>query len=179
MASVDRLSREQITHAFEALARELGDTQGPIELILVGGAALVLLYGARESTKDVDAVVRSLEDQQAVVHAARVVATQLGLPEDWLNDGAKGYLHGLAVGQTVFESAKLIVRAAAPAQLLAMKLSAWRDDVDVADAALLLAKLQGARDQIWAQVEPHLVPGRELKARYAFDDLWDASHGLS
>lgn len=26
-------------------------------------------------------------------------------------------------------------------------------------------------------IDRHLVPGRELKARYAFEDLWEALHG--
>jgi hypothetical protein len=60
-----------------------------------------------------------------------------------------------------------------------MKLSAWRDDVDVEDARLLLRALAGSREEIWQQAEPHLVPGRELKSRYAFEDLWEAEHGSS
>ena len=45
------------------------------------------------------------------------------------------------------------------------------------DARLLLSKIAGDRASVWQQVEPHLVPGRELKARYAFDDLWEADRG--
>jgi hypothetical protein len=62
-------------------------------------------------------------------------------------------------------------------ELLAMKLSAWRDDLDVADARLLLSRISGDRASVWGQVEPHLVPGRELKAQYAFEDLWEADRG--
>lgn len=32
----------------------------------------------------------------------------------------------------------------------------------------------GSRDQIWERLEPMLLPGRELKAQYAFDDLWES-----
>lgn len=66
-----------------------------------------------------------------------------------------------------------------PHQLLAMKLSAWRDDVDVEDARLLLSKLPPDREEVWRLVESHLVPGRETKAYYAFCDLWEAEHGSS
>lgn len=58
-----------------------------------------------------------------------------------------------------------------------MKLSAWRDDIDIADASRLLAEMTGRRADIWQEVEPHLVPGDELKAQYAFADLWEAQHG--
>jgi hypothetical protein len=30
---------------------------------------------------------------------------------------------------------------------------------------------------MWAAIARYLQPGRELKARYAFDDLWQESHG--
>ena len=58
-----------------------------------------------------------------------------------------------------------------------MKLSAWRDDVDISDARLLLPEVQGTREEVWSTVEPFLVPGRELKARFAFEDLWESVHG--
>ena len=60
-----------------------------------------------------------------------------------------------------------------------MKLSAWRDDVDIEDARRLLRELAGQREQIWAALEPYLVPGEELKAHYAFLDLWEADHGTN
>jgi Nucleotidyltransferase of unknown function (DUF6036) len=50
------LSQSMIRDALEALARELeamGSTQQE-EIVLAGGAALVLLYNARDSTRDVD-----------------------------------------------------------------------------------------------------------------------------
>ncbi len=77
----------------------------------------------------------------------------------------------------MFERDALSVRALAPEQLLAMKLCAWRDSVDFDDARLLLSKLAGARTEVWAQVEPFLVPGRETTACYAFEDLWENRHG--
>jgi hypothetical protein len=105
------------------------------------------------------------------------VAADLELPEDWLNDGAKGYLKGLLPGEVLLDRPVLLVRALGPQQLLAMKLSAWRDDVDIGDARLLLSKVKGQREEVWAAIEPFLVPGREIKARYAFEDLWESIHG--
>jgi len=60
-----------------------------------------------------------------------------------------------------------------------MKLSAWRDDVDIEDARRLLQALQGDQEQIWAAVEPYLFPGTELKAQYAFLDLWETTYGAN
>jgi Nucleotidyltransferase of unknown function (DUF6036) len=171
---VERLRRDDIVRALELLALELSASAKPVELVVVGGAALVLLYGARETTKDIDGFLIDPVDVLAVRAAARRIAATLALPEDWLNDGAKGYVQGLALGEVLFTTPSLVVRTLAPQQLLAMKLSAWRDDVDIEDARLLLSKLLGDRDAVWELVAPHLVPGRELKSHYAFLDLWEA-----
>lgn len=50
------LSKNALTEALADLSAELGSADGIHELIIAGGAAIVLLYGARESTKDIDAV---------------------------------------------------------------------------------------------------------------------------
>ena len=57
-----------------------------------------------------------------------------------------------------------------------MKLSAWRDDIDITDAALLLRLLRENRNRetIWSMVVPYIVPGRELKAQFAIEDLWES-----
>ncbi|MGH9389597.1 MAG: DUF6036 family nucleotidyltransferase [Vicinamibacteria bacterium] len=169
------LTRKDILRAVELLSAELPPAAAPHELVIMGGAAMVLCFQARDSTRDVDAVA----SDRVMRDAAGRVGAQLGLPEDWLNDGAKGWVHGLAPGPVVFESPALRVRSLGVPQLLAMKLSAWRDDLDIADARLLLTKLSGEKEDIWALIQAHLVPGRELKARYAFEDLWEALHGAS
>lgn len=171
------LTRDVILRALSLLAERLPRGEPPVDLILVGGAAMVLLFGTRESTKDVDAFSMDPEAARSVAKAAAHVAATLGLPDDWLSDGAKGYAHGLTLGPVLLDTPTLRVRTTSAAQLLAMKLSAWRDDLDVEDARRLLKECRGRRDDIWQEVEPHVVPGRELKARYAFDDLWESEYG--
>ncbi|MEP7120663.1 MAG: DUF6036 family nucleotidyltransferase [Byssovorax sp.] len=173
------LSRDDIRRALLALACELEEAAIRCEIVVVGGAALVLLYGAREATKDVDVLISSAADPALIRSAVQRVGRALDLPDDWMNDAAKGYVHGLSLGDVLLDEPALLVRAPAPHQILAMKLSAWRDDVDIEDARLLLTKLSNDRDEVWRQVEQHLVPGRELKAYYAFCDLWEAEHGPS
>ncbi len=150
-----------------------------VELVAVGGAAMILAYSARLSTKDVDAVILSPRETRLVREISQVIADEKGWPDDWLNDGAKGYLHGISDGPLVFSSPGIHVRIPAPAQLLAMKLSAWRDQVDIADARLLLKQIasSGDRDKTWLEIEPYLIPGSQLKAQYAFLDLWESIYG--
>ncbi len=76
----------------------------------------------------------------------------------------------------MFDHKALTVRALAPEQLLAMKLCAWRDVIDFEDARLLLTKLMGDRAEVWAKVEPFLLPSRETTACNAFEDIWESRH---
>lgn len=171
------LTKQEIIEALKRLG-DLAQQQGySIELLLVGGAAMVLMFDARPSTHDVDVLILSPAEAQIVRKLARQVAQEFELFPDWLNDGAKGYLVGVSQGETIFSAPGIVIKSPAIAQLLAMKLSAWRDDVDIEDARRLLQALAGEQQQVWAAIELYLVPGTELKARYAFLDLWEDTHG--
>ncbi|HMG72944.1 MAG TPA: hypothetical protein VK582_05540 [Pyrinomonadaceae bacterium] len=170
-------TRKEIAEGIERLGQLAVESGIKIELILVGGALMVLRFRARESTRDVDVAIVAPAEVHKVRELARAVATEYGWPEDWLNDGAKGYLIGLSSGPIVLSAPGIEVRSPGTAQLLAMKLSAWRDDVDINDAARLLEEIEGGRDEIWREVERYLTPGNELKAQYAYADLWELRHG--
>jgi hypothetical protein len=111
--------------------------------------------------------------------AAEAVAHRLNLPADWLNDSAKGYLVTVTAGQALFESDWLTIRAASTAQLLAMKLAAWRDAIDRADARLLLSRMSGSAEDVWLAVKSFVPPHLVDKASYAFEDLWEVTHADS
>ena len=172
------LSAEDIRRGFAALADEFARRGERAEIVIAGGAALVLLFNARQTTKDVDAYILRPEASH-VRDAVRQVAHELELPDDWLNDGAKGYFVGVSNGEVLHESEALSVRAVSTVQLLAMKLSAWRDAIDRADARLLLMRMKGSAEEIWTMVAPFVPPNQIDKASYAFDDLWDSLHGTS
>jgi predicted nucleotidyltransferase len=106
-----------------------------------------------------------------------MVAEERGWEADWLNDGAKGFLHGLSSGGVLVQSRGIEVRQVSAAQLLAMKLSAWRDDTDINDAKRLLLEFpEDSLEMVWDRVEVFLIPGAALKARYALEDLWGETH---
>lgn len=136
---------------------------------------MVLAYNARLATHDVDVLIVSPKEARLVRGLAKQIAQEMGWAEDWLNDGAKGFLVGLSEGETIFSAPGIVVKRPSLAQLLAMKLSAWRDDVDIADARRLLHEMSGEQTEIWAMVEPYLIPGQELKAQYAFLDLGEVN----
>jgi hypothetical protein len=172
------LSATDILLAFDTLAADLAADGERAEMLVAGGAALVLLYHARDTTKDVDAYFLT-PNASAVRRAAGRVADQLSLPEDWLNDSAKGYFEGLSEGETLYDSPPLRVRSVSTSQLLAMKLAAWRDAIDRSDAQLLLQRLSGSRSEIWKALELHVPTQYRDKASYAFEDLWESTHGTS
>ena len=172
-------SREEIQDGLKRLG-ELAQAQGfHIQLTLVGGAVMVLEYRARQSTRDVDAVIIAPREARLVRTLAKQIAEEREWPDDWLNDGAKGYLVGISDGPVLFRSPGIEARAPSLEQLLAMKLSAWRDDLDISDARRLIQEIKSRRgkDAIWQSLEPFLVPGDELTAQYAFLDLWESLYG--
>ncbi|MBX3052675.1 MAG: hypothetical protein KF753_14425 [Caldilineaceae bacterium] len=103
------LSRTEINQALERLG-ELAVAQNiQIELRLVGGAAMVLLYNARLSTRDVDVIILHPRTAHLVRSLASQVAEELNLPLDWLNDSVKGFMAGVSTGPTVLISSGILV----------------------------------------------------------------------
>jgi len=145
-ASNSALSRETILRAFEALSIELGQRGVVGEVCLFGGTVMVLAFTARLTTKDVDAL---FQPAQPIREIARRIATEQNLPEDWLNDGAKGFLsarHETTTGNLP-QFPHLRLTMPVPEYLLAMKCMAARlggtadEPSDVADIRFLIRHL--------------------------------------
>lgn len=113
-------SRSEIETGLRRLG-ELAQAKGlHIQLTLVGGAVMVLRFDARPSTRDVDAVILLPREARLVRELAKQVAEEQDWNEDWLNDGAKGYLVGISEGPLLFQSPGIEARAPSMEQLLAM-----------------------------------------------------------
>ncbi|HZZ44596.1 MAG TPA: hypothetical protein VFE58_16800 [Tepidisphaeraceae bacterium] len=171
------LNKQDITIALGRLGELAQSHDLNIELLLLGGSLMVLEFGTRDSTRDVDVVILQPTEIAGVRALVKIIADERSWAEDWLNDAAKGFMVGITQGPIIFSGPGITVRRPAIKQLLAMKLCAWRDDIDIADARRLLQELTGSRDDIWQKIVPHLLRGQELKARYAFDDLWEDIYG--
>jgi predicted nucleotidyltransferase len=64
------------------------------EIVIIGGAAAVLSRWLNRATADIDVI--AAEPRLAELgKAIRAVAEELGLPDGWMNDGAKGYARAL------------------------------------------------------------------------------------
>lgn len=142
----ENLSRAQITHALRRLGELAHEQRITLEVSLYGGAVFTLVYGSREATKDVDAVVGQSEIAKGL---ALKVARELGLPDDWLNDQVKQFLAEKEAKRQLNEvdfGEGLRVSVPTAAYLLAMKLRACRPPLpgypgDYGDIRFLVQKM--------------------------------------
>lgn len=165
--------REMMREYLNEVGEELAQQGIRGDLFLVGGGAMALAYNTRRATRDVEGV---FEPKRLIYEAAARVAQRHGgeVPEDWLNDGVKGYMLGEDPDATVaFQHAGLTVRVASPRYLFAMKVAASRVEQDDDDIAILF-RLSGfttvddALDYIEATY-PHLR--LQPKCQYLLEEI--------
>ena len=146
------MGKPQILDALRDLDKLARTAKLTVDLAIYGGAALALAFDMRAATRDVDAVIHS--HRQFVRDAVRQIAVDRNWPNDWLNDGVKGFVSAaeqLRLMHDFQASAEggLRVHIPTPEYLLAMKCMAMRlDDPDAAhDISDIknLAKLLGLR----------------------------------
>ncbi|MBR0162578.1 MAG: hypothetical protein IJQ02_15020, partial [Oscillospiraceae bacterium] len=78
-------TKENIDGFLKELAKEYRKQVGkamPAELILIGGASVLINYGFRNMTTDIDALIHA---SSAMKDAIRLVGDRHSLPNDWLN----------------------------------------------------------------------------------------------
>jgi Nucleotidyltransferase of unknown function (DUF6036) len=168
-------SRATILSALQALGDEL-TTQGLRgQIFIVGGAAMALAYSTRRVTKDIDAV---FEPKSAIYAAAAKVAEDLGLPEDWLNDGVKGFMPSSdEQSRPVPDIRGIEVTTASPRYLLAMKLMAMRFGEDDEDIEVLLREcdLHSADEALDLLRDMYALQEPPAKTRFFLEELLGAS----
>ncbi len=157
------LDRSAIIGLLSELGEELASQEIQGQLFVVEGAAMALAMRRDRVTDDIDAV---FEPKAIVYEAARRIAARHGLPEDWLNDGVKGFMPGDDPSATTgYESKGLIVRVASPRYLFTMKSMAARVERDSADLVALydasgFASVQEALDHVQATAPPALISAK-------------------
>ncbi|MEE2951259.1 MAG: hypothetical protein VYD57_08390 [Pseudomonadota bacterium] len=145
--------KARLIEALERLGNDLLARGLFIELAVYRGSAIVLQFDWGRSTEYVDPVVREGYDEHALGVSVAVVARQMGLEGDWLNN-AVGMYTPLGENDDLFDvmgnypmtgTPGLRVLTAKPQYLLAMKLQALRNidrgDKDLDDARALASHL--------------------------------------
>lgn len=113
------------------------------EIVLAGGAVMVMALQARGGSRDIDAVFA--KEAEAIIEAARDVATAHGLPAAWLNDHVRVFVAPDAPTVDLFDVPGLRVRMVRLDYLFSMK--AWAGDpIDQRDLRVI-AKALGLQDE--------------------------------
>jgi antitoxin component of RelBE/YafQ-DinJ toxin-antitoxin module len=172
-------SRKEIERLLSLLNEELKRMEVTGEICIVGGAAMVLAFGNRASTRDIDALVIAPSSVRA---AAAKVAEENGLPANWLNDGAKGFASGMPIEvKELLQFSNLRIVAPPPAYILAMKCIAARvglDEHDKEDALYLLhlLGLQNSEAVLGVVAQYYKEDRIPAKTRYFVQELCDELH---
>ncbi len=167
-----QFTQAKILAALRALGEELTRRGVRGQIFVVGGAAMALAYSTRRVTKDIDAV---FEPKSAVYDAAASVAEDLGLPEDWLNDAAKGYMPGNDENpRPIADIHGIEVTTASPRYLLAMKLMAMRFGEDDEDIEILLAEcgLRSAEEAVDLLKRMYPLQEPPVKTRFYLEEVF-------
>lgn len=124
-------TKENVDGYLKELAKEfrkLNGSQIPAEIILIGGAAVLINYGFREMTYDMDAIIQvSSSMKDAINH----VGDRMGLPNGWLNTDfmkTSSYTNKLIQYSQYYKtfSHVLKIRTVSAEYLVVMKLMAGR-----------------------------------------------------
>lgn len=177
--SSDKLSKAEIITALGKLNDLLEKKQVIGELCLFGGAAMVLAFDARESTRDVDAI---FVPKKEFLDAAKSVSEEMGYDEHWLNDGVKGFVSEkgdvTSDGLPVFSHLRLVrptTEYLLAMKCLASRLGGYDGAGDRGDIKKLCQELKvSSVSQVLDIIESYYPAARVLpKSRYLIEEIME------
>ena len=165
------MNPSDIQRYLKMVADELHSRNVTGELVLAGGAVMLLVIRNRETTKDVDAYFAT--NAQEIREAALTVAQREHLPPNWLNDGMKGFFYTVPPTTLWVDYPGLRVYYADPDYVLAMKALAGRPE-DVVDIQALAAYIGLTSAEEILRVISTYIPSQYLTARtqYLIESLF-------
>ena len=135
------LTREEAEAALQELVAELEQRGHQSKIYIVGGAALMLGFGARDATRDIDAVITPRAE---ILKIVAEVARRRNLTDDWLNSAAAMYVPPWPDDpnpRVIISTERVQISIASAEMLLAMKIHASRGRQDIDDLRFLLAEV--------------------------------------
>ena len=156
--------REEILDALEELSKLLARDRLRAQIHMVGGSAMIMLYGRRSLTGDIDVTVA--EGHGPLLDAVRRIARRRGWPSTWLNEQATPYQprDPDPAPRSIFSSPSLVVMGASPEYMLAMKLQAARG-ADAEDLRRLLELCGISEEEEAVAIHDRLFPDRPAGER--------------
>jgi hypothetical protein len=167
------LTKDEILEYFGQLNELLKETGNKGEIGMVGGAIMCLVFNARNATRDVDAV---FEPVNVIRRAAKEIANRNHLPDEWLNDAAKGYLVPGFKRDTVIQFSNLLVWAPDARYMLAMKCISARWDTSDRDDVIFLIKHLNLRNpsEVFSIIESYYPKSVVLaKTKFFLEEVMD------
>ncbi len=156
------MTPDEIQHYLQLLGEELQQRNVTGEIVLAGGAVMLLVIHNRETTKDIDAYFAT--NPQIIREAAQVIAERENLPDDWINDGVKGFFYTSPPNTLWLDYPGLRVYYANPDYVLAMKAAAGRPE-DIPDIQALAAYLHLSHWQEIIPIISQYIPSQYLTPR--------------
>lgn len=157
------LDRKLMDLCFSKLNEKLAASGEKGDILLFGGAAMCLVFGSREYTRDVDAVFEPKSNMYKLAHA---VAAELGIQQDWLNDGVKGFLYKTPPSTEILTYSNLTIYSADADYILAMKcFSAREDSKDREDAQFLVNYLGLSNESEVLDIVEKYIPRKLLSIK--------------
>ena len=155
------------------LGQELLKHQVTGEILLVGGAVMLLKVQNREVTKDIDAYFNPMQ-ANVIREAAQVIANREGLTPDWINDGVKGFFYTQPPTERWAEYPGLRVYMPTLDYLLSMKVLAGRPQ-DIDDIKALAHELRLSNSQDALAIVKRYIPEQLLVPRieYMIDEIFE------
>lgn len=154
MSAEAPITKENLDTYLKAVAKQFRKLNGkgmPAEITLIGGASILVNYGFRDSTYDVDALIQA---SSSMKDAINYVTDTMGLPNGWLNEDFKNtrsYTPRLVNYSKYYRkfSNVVTVRTISGEYLVAMKLMAYRQyKHDISDIVGILRDQQKAGDPL-------------------------------
>lgn len=175
----EMLSRELMLRLLHELDGELARAGLKVDLLMVGGAVMTIVFQAREQTKDIDAV---FDSETSVREAVKRIAQRERLSPEWLNDAAKGFLSPNGQFDPYLDGEALRVYVARADYLLAMKILAFRPEDQAPDQRDIrfLCRYLGVTtaDQAMDIVERYYPVSRILpRNRFGLEELLGTDDG--
>ncbi len=134
------------------------------KVIIAGGAAMIIHYGASRATRDVDAIIEG-GNLYKIRDAARKIADKFNLNDNWFNDSIKGFANILPpdfqerTKALQIELSNIEIYAIGIAEQLIMKIIALREQ-DLEDIEILLPKLTEEDKQVVLRDIDHISKTR-------------------
>ncbi|MCL2545773.1 MAG: DUF6036 family nucleotidyltransferase [Oscillospiraceae bacterium] len=170
------LTREDILKYFEEINSRLAAENKHGDIYVVGGAAMTMVFNARTSTYDIDAIFAPKEDLRAIISD---IAEKHSLNEDWLNDGAKGFVTDKMKFQTHLSYSNLTVLSVDAESLLAMKLTSARANSKDMDDSIFLMKELGIQNEkeLFDIIDTYIHPNQQtMMAKYFTMEAFEKYH---